>query len=947
MVMAKFCGKCGAKLNEMTGRCPNCDKIGGNKPKKKRFLKLFLFWTIIVILVVATVVLGLTYHNMSNINPTQNLINNIRVGSDDVLKYDNGDFIYVPDDKFIKCDEKTFDVYYDNLLTVYTYEDLTEFGAQELAELVDGKIVGDISGTINVLQILVDEGTLSELEEKSAKLMEKSTVMYAQIAFPVEMTDSVADSNPWGKTIRDLDRGNENSPKGNDWWAEAIGAYTAWKYDDRAGTIDVGVLDNGFDEGHEDLQDKINFIDNYKKNGKADHGTHVSGIIAANNNNVGIRGVADKSNLLCIDYEEYGQDIEHLEMTKQLVDNGAKVINNSWGAYFLSKAGYIKNCLDKSEYNPINYLVVDKTGAYESYLKYREAFAKRTAMQEIAMIVQMILNQKEFLIVKAAGNGYDNAGPGINTDKEGYYCSIDEELYNLLSESTINRLAEMGITFQSIDKRILVVGAIKNSKDQNGHYEMTNFSDFGNNVDICAPGEEIFSTGMDEKYFNDSGTSMAAPMVTGAAAYIWSLAPDLTAEEIWSNIIDNAPKNAVGVNDDKGTLYPMLNVGKAAEDVINSLGEQPAYNDTYKTTSNERNIVLTLDVSGSMSGTPLEETKKASSKFINTVFEKGAAIGIVDYDDSAEIASDFSTDKNYLQSVVSELSGGGGTNIEDGLREASNLLNNSNAKKKIVVLMSDGKPNEGLEGEDLIAYADEIKNQGVLIYTLGFFESLSNNKSSAQILMEKIASEGCHYEVANADDLVFFFEDMADQINGQKYIYVRIACPIDVTVTSNGETLCSSDSDLNLRTDFGTLTFEDNDEQQLSENQDNRVKVLRLKEGIDYDLSLSGTGRGTMNYTIGFMNDDGDYSDLRKFENIRITKATQIDTVAGVSSESVLNIDEDGDGKYDKKLRAKENGYGEEIKTPKWIYAAIGLAFALIFVDIIIIKIRKKRKEKI
>ncbi len=67
-----------------------------------------------------------------------------------------------------------------------------------------------------------------------------------------------------------------------------------------------------------------------------------------------------------------------------------------------------------------------------------------------------------------------------------------------------------------------------------------------------------------------------------------------------------------------------------------------------------------------------------------------------------------------------------------------------------------------------------------------------------------------------------------------------------------------------------------------------------------------------MNYTIGFMDENGDYSDLRKFRNIKITKKTEIDTVATIADESVLNIDEDGDGKYDLKLRATKNSYGEK-----------------------------------
>lgn len=364
-----------------------------------------------------------------------------------------------------------------------------------------------------------------------------------------------------------------------------------------------------------------------------------------------------------------------------------------------------------------------------------------------------------------------------------------------------------------------------------------------------------------------------------------------------------------------------------------------------RTTSDERDIVLVLDVSGSMSGTPMTETKKASANFIDTILDEDASIGIVTYDNSATMLSDFSVNKTVLNEAVSSIWDGGGTNIEAGLAEAHSMLNTSGAKKKIIVLMSDGEPNEGKEGDELIFYADAIKNDGIIIYTLGFFESLGSYKSSAQLLMEGIASDGCHYEVASADDLVFFFEDMADQINGQKYIYIRIACPVDVTVTHNGETLCSAEDDLNVRTDFGTLTFEDNEE-VTNANEDDRIKVLRLKEGTDYDVQIVGTGHGLMDYTIGFMDENGDYSDFRRFENIKITRRTEIDTVAAVSKESVLNIDKDGDGKYDLKLRAEENGYGEEVKSSFLIYAiTAGAGVLLLLIIILIVRMNRKNKE--
>lgn len=366
-----------------------------------------------------------------------------------------------------------------------------------------------------------------------------------------------------------------------------------------------------------------------------------------------------------------------------------------------------------------------------------------------------------------------------------------------------------------------------------------------------------------------------------------------------------------------------------------------------RTTSDERDIVLVLDASGSMAGTPIEETQKAAANFVETVLQEDASIGVVLYEDGAELLSDFSMDETLLTETVTNISANGGTNIEAGLAEAQSMLNNSGAKKKIIILMSDGEPNIGKEGEELIAYADEIKQDDILIYTLGFFESLDGTKSSAQYLMEHLASDGCHYEVASASDLVFFFEDMADQINGQKYIYIRIACPVDVTVSYNGETLCSAEENLNTRTDFGTLTFEDS-EDEADVSQDDRIKVLRLKDGAEYDVQIIGTGRGMMDYTIGFMDKNGDYSDFRRFEDVKITQQTVIDTVAAVSDESLLNIDEDGDGSYDLRLQAGQNGYGEEVKRIPWLYIAlVGIVVIFVLILLVVWKVHKRKGNQV
>lgn len=353
-----------------------------------------------------------------------------------------------------------------------------------------------------------------------------------------------------------------------------------------------------------------------------------------------------------------------------------------------------------------------------------------------------------------------------------------------------------------------------------------------------------------------------------------------------------------------------------------------------------------------MSGTPMEETKKASEKFIDTISNDDTGIGIVTYDNSAETVSNFSNNKSQLENSMSSIDSGGSTNIEEGLSTSYAMLQNTKSTKKAIVLMSDGEPNEGKTGDDLVEYANQIKKEGITIYTLGFFESLSD-KSSAQSLMEDLASDGCHYEVSDADNLVYFFGDIADQINGQKYIYVRIACPVDVEISFNDEKLSSKDSTLNTRTAFGSLTFEDSkksdsesdDENSSDKSDKDKIKTIRLKEGNEYDISISGTGYGTMDYKIGFMDENGDYKDFRKFKNVRINRKTEIDTVAKRSNDTILKVDEDGDGKYDLKYKAGANELGKVVDYKYIIYISIG-AFLIILLLIAFAVIKKKRKKK-
>ena len=367
----------------------------------------------------------------------------------------------------------------------------------------------------------------------------------------------------------------------------------------------------------------------------------------------------------------------------------------------------------------------------------------------------------------------------------------------------------------------------------------------------------------------------------------------------------------------------------------------------------ERDIVLVLDASGSMQGTPIQEARNAAINFINTVMDskEDVSVGIVTYANSASIHSPLTCNKDTLLQAVDQIYASGGTNIDEGLSRAEEMLNARDAKKKSIVLLSDGLPNDGRVGESLIEYSNTIKDQDVYIYTLGFFTALSgSDKVEAQSLMKALATEGMHYEVSTADDLVFFFGDLADQISGQKYIYIRIACPVDVTVKYDGERLCSKESKLNTRTEFGTLTFEENEDEDADEDSDNRIKILRLKEGAEYEILIEGNGRGRMNYTIGFMDEEGEYSDMREFRNIKITKRTEISTVASRSESTYLYVDEDGDGKRDLTYKAAVDSRAQLVEESNVAIILIVIAVVAVTVGgtgtLIILRVRKNKRKK-
>lgn len=208
---------------------------------------------------------------------------------------------------------------------------------------------------------------------------------------------------------------------------------------------------------------------------KALHGTHVAGIIAQiRGNDLGGDGVANNVEILTVravpDGDEYDKDIALA--IRYAVDNGAKVINGSFGKSFSPHKKWVYDAL-----------------------KYAA--------------------KKDVLIVHAAGND------GYNIDKT--------ENINYPNDSEDN--------VKEFTNNVITIGAINKAYGEN---VVAPFSNFGKiNVDVFAPGEEIYATVPNNKYKYLQGTSMASPNAAGVAALIRSYYPKLKAVQVKQILIDS------------------------------------------------------------------------------------------------------------------------------------------------------------------------------------------------------------------------------------------------------------------------------------------------------------------------------------------------------------------------------------------------------------------------
>ena len=187
--------------------------------------------------------------------------------------------------------------------------------------------------------------------------------------------------------------------------------------------------------------------------------------------------------------------------------------------------------------------------------------------------------------------------------------------------------------------------------------------------------------------------------------------------------------------------------------------------------SNPTDIVLILDRSGSMQGSPLVNLKKGAKKFIEIIDQAtdnaqdgniggGSHIGIVSFANTATADARLITSVATLNSAVEALTSGGRTNHADAFTKALALFDPSSTNAKVMVMFTDGVTTIGNPPAPV---AQAAKAQGVVIYVIG----LSGNGGFDEVALKQWASDPDSAYLAIAPDdseLEDLFEDLANNI---------------------------------------------------------------------------------------------------------------------------------------------------------------------------------------
>ena len=164
-----------------------------------------------------------------------------------------------------------------------------------------------------------------------------------------------------------------------------------------------------------------------------------------------------------------------------------------------------------------------------------------------------------------------------------------------------------------------------------------------------------------------------------------------------------------------------------------------------------KTVYLTIDISGSMSGQPLEEAKKAVRKFVSTSDLTHTSVGLIAFGDSASVVVEATQDANKLSRGADSLAAHGGTSeplsfVHDKLKGWKN--------PRYCVVLTDGQ----WSGKDrAIKIAEEMHREGIEIIAIGF------GSADGEFLRRIATSEASGFLISSSE-IGSAFENIAQEL---------------------------------------------------------------------------------------------------------------------------------------------------------------------------------------
>lgn len=490
-----------------------------------------------VVSVIMSVFMSMTGMFYSSFNTVIDSVSEMLFGIPCTTQAVKDDFFdEITDTDVVSVDEENG--YVEDLVAVFIDGELSFSKKLALFSSFGGTLIG-WSAPIDLYVFRFLPMTYNQVRSKCSSLESKDGVV---LAVPVETFRSTLNAVP--NDPFDTDEAivwDELNPHGSNWWLEAVDARQAWDYSDYFSRINIGLVDAGFDINHPELSGRISFPSNRlaNRNSANVHGCHVAGIIGANRNNgIGISGICNNSELICVDWYPDLLQFWNTELAiffgfAECVKAGAKVVNLSLGT-------------SNSKKNDNGSFIDDVFGPACVSL----------------MMSSLLSKGYDFVAVQSAGNG-DYYGDPIDAKHNGHFSSVNENniftgLYDVSKADILNR--------------IIVVASADNLG--NGEYMQSPYSNTGRRIEIAAPGDDIYSCSVDGKYTYLSGTSMAAPVVTGIASLVWSVNPSFTGAQV-KDIVCSSTDSIVKINDRADYFYdnelcdyPMVNAKLSVEEAL-------------------------------------------------------------------------------------------------------------------------------------------------------------------------------------------------------------------------------------------------------------------------------------------------------------------------------------------------------------------------------------------